>query len=153
MTLSVSQTISTRSPKPCLPGQTCSNERASRHGATWSGSGPKVEPMYHSLDQIMMFNPRIAKEVEHLVDSLNKTYNELSRMQADYLSMQTSDDKWGAPYDIHAYDQVRISNCSSMQVNLIHINRSNPSFTSFPGVWRRRRNWLWLLLPVAQRRT
>lgn len=51
--------------------------------------------MYHSLDQIMMFNPRIAKEVEHLVDSLNKTYNELSRMQADYLSMQTSDDKWG----------------------------------------------------------
>lgn len=43
----------------------------------------------------MMLNLRIAKEIENLVDSLNKTYNELSKMQAEYLSMSTSDDKWG----------------------------------------------------------
>ena len=43
----------------------------------------------------MMFNLRIAKEVGTLVDSLNNSSNELSKMHADYLSMETSDEKWG----------------------------------------------------------
>ena len=42
------------------------------------------------------FRFRIAKEIGNLVNNLNGSYNDLSKKQAEYLSMETSDDKCGS---------------------------------------------------------
>ena len=45
-----------------------------------------------------LMGSRIAKELTTLVENLNTNYNSLSKKQAEYLSMETSDEKWGAQW-------------------------------------------------------